>query len=47
MEIVGIEPGPEVGRMLGLLEEAQAAGEIETRRQAVEFVKQMAQRGTD
>ena len=32
-------PGHEIGRMLGLLDEAQAAGEISTVEEAVEFVR--------
>lgn len=40
MELLGIEPGRELGRLLGELEEAQAAGEVTTREAAVAFVRQ-------
>lgn len=40
-----LEPGPEVGRLLRLIEEAQAAGEIETRKEAVELARTAQQRG--
>lgn len=39
MSALGIGPGPEVGRLLDALEEAQGAGEVSTREQAIEFVR--------
>lgn len=39
MKALKIPPGPEVGRILGLLQEAQAEGKVRDRRQAIEFVK--------
>jgi poly(A) polymerase len=42
IETLQIKPGPEIGRLLRLLEEAQATGQVSTREQALEFVKQAA-----
>lgn len=39
MAELGIGPGPEVGRVLAALEEAQAAGEVCDREQALRFVR--------
>lgn len=36
---LGIEPGPEIGRLLALVEEERAAGTISTREQALELVR--------
>jgi poly(A) polymerase-like protein len=36
---LGIPPGPEVGRLLGLIEEERAAGTISTREEALELVR--------
>jgi poly(A) polymerase len=36
----GMQPGPEIGKVLETLREAQAAGEIATRQEASDFVKQ-------
>jgi len=38
MELRGIVPGPEVGRILEALREAQAAGEVQSRQEAESFV---------
>jgi hypothetical protein len=38
---LGIEAGPEVGRLLGELEAAQYAGEIGTPSEAVELARQL------
>lgn len=43
MEALGLPPGPEVGRLLEALREAQAAGEIRSREEALDWVRQ--QRG--
>lgn len=40
MEALTLEPGPEIGRLLRLLEEAQAVGEVNTREEALRFVRQ-------
>jgi putative nucleotidyltransferase with HDIG domain len=43
VEVMGIlkfDGGPEIGRLLRLLEEAQAAGEIATKAEAIAFVRQ-------
>lgn len=41
---LGLEPGPEIGRMLDLVEEERAAGTIETREEALELVRREAAR---
>jgi hypothetical protein len=41
MAALGIGPGPEVGRLLALLEEAQAAGEVAGRERAIELVRRL------
>lgn len=38
MTELGVSPGQEIGRLLRLLEEAQAAGEVTTREEAIAFV---------
>lgn len=40
MRTLDLKPGPEVGRLLRLLQEAQAAGEVNSRETAVQFVQQ-------
>lgn len=40
MALLAIPPGPEVGRLLRLLEEAQAAGEIGSREEAVRLARE-------
>jgi hypothetical protein len=42
MRLLDMEPGPEVGRLLALLVEAQAAGEVADRADAVRLVRQAA-----
>lgn len=44
MELANIPPGHEVGRLLRLLEEAQAAGEVSTRDEAAVFIQRHAGR---
>jgi tRNA nucleotidyltransferase/poly(A) polymerase len=39
MAALGIEQGPEVGRLLAALEEAQASGDVRDRETAIEFVR--------
>ena len=39
MEALTLRPGPEVGRLLRLIQEAQAAGELETAVAAIEFAR--------
>ena len=36
---LGLPPGPEIGRLLELVEEERAAGEISTREEALELVR--------
>ncbi|MEX1253003.1 MAG: HD domain-containing protein [Dehalococcoidia bacterium] len=44
MEALGIGPGPEIGRLLGSLEEAQGAGDVTDRDEALSFVRRQHQR---
>jgi len=39
MDLLGLEPGPEIGRLLAQLAESQAAGEVTSREQAIRFVR--------
>ncbi len=39
MVALAIEPGPEVGRLLAVLEEAQASGEVTSRQDALAFIR--------
>jgi tRNA nucleotidyltransferase/poly(A) polymerase len=36
---LGIKPGPEVGRLLGLVEEARAEGQVSNKNDALDFIK--------
>ncbi len=40
MDALGLEPGPTLGRLLNALVEAQAAGEVRSRSQALKWVRQ-------
>jgi len=42
-EALGIERGPELGKLLAALQEARFAGEIETREEAVDLARQLSQ----
>ncbi len=44
MEALGIHPGPLVGRLLRAVEEAQAAGEVRTREEALALVRRLGAR---
>jgi poly(A) polymerase len=39
MKIFGLSPGPRVGQLLEALRETQAAGEVTTREQAIDYIK--------
>jgi hypothetical protein len=41
---LGIPPGPEVGRLLDLIDEERAAGTISTREEALELVRRELRR---
>jgi hypothetical protein len=41
MEALGLEPGPELGDLLEQVREAQAAGEVKTRDEAISFAKKL------
>jgi putative nucleotidyltransferase with HDIG domain len=41
MESGGLEPGPEVGRLLETLREAQATGQVHTRQEAIDFIREL------
>ncbi|NIS79147.1 MAG: HD domain-containing protein [Anaerolineales bacterium] len=42
MQDLGLDPGPEVGKLLEAIREAQAAGEVVSREQALEFARKAA-----
>jgi poly(A) polymerase-like protein len=44
---LGLPPGPEIGRLLELVEEERAAGTIETREEALELVRREVVGGSD
>lgn len=46
MSALGVPEGPLVGRLLEALREAQAAGEVGTREEALAFVRELAREGT-
>jgi hypothetical protein len=39
---LGLEPGPQIGRLLRTLQEAQAAGEVRSREEALALVGRIA-----
>ena len=41
MHALGLGPGPELGRLLALLREAQAVGTVSTREGAVAYLRQL------
>jgi putative nucleotidyltransferase with HDIG domain len=41
MEYLGLVPGPEIGRILGQIEENQATGDITTREEALQFAESL------
>ncbi|MBI4294605.1 MAG: CCA tRNA nucleotidyltransferase [Chloroflexi bacterium] len=41
MSVLGLRPGPELGRLLEVVREAQAAGEVATREQALDVVRKL------
>jgi len=41
MEALGLPPGEEVGRLLNRLREAEIAGRVRTREEALEFLKNL------
>ena len=40
IQLFGIRPGPEIGRLLEAVREAQAVGEVTTREEALEYVRE-------
>ncbi|MEW6034688.1 MAG: HD domain-containing protein [Chloroflexota bacterium] len=47
IDTFGMEPGPQLGLLLGRVREAQASGEVNTREEALEFIRrQLARPGT-
>ncbi|HWO72398.1 MAG TPA: HD domain-containing protein, partial [Dehalococcoidia bacterium] len=42
MAALELQPGPEVGRLLAAIEEAQALGEVATKEEAIEYARRMA-----
>ena len=45
MQLLNIKPGPQVGKLLEMVREAQAAGELEGRDQAVDFARSKLDQG--
>ncbi|MCP5097097.1 MAG: HD domain-containing protein, partial [Chloroflexi bacterium] len=43
MQVLQLKPGPEIGRLLRLITEAQAAGDLHTRDEALSFAHKAAQ----
>jgi poly(A) polymerase len=41
LEVLGLEPGPKVGRLLEAIREAQAAGEVQTHAQALSLAREI------
>jgi hypothetical protein len=41
MQALGLGPGPEVGRLLALLREAQAVGAVSTREAALAYLRRL------
>jgi hypothetical protein len=39
MKVLKLKPGPEVGRLLAAVKEAQAAGEVKTKKEALALAK--------
>ncbi|MCP4427377.1 MAG: polynucleotide adenylyltransferase, partial [Chloroflexi bacterium] len=39
MDLLQLKPGPEIGRLLRLIQEAQAAGELTNREEALQFAR--------
>jgi hypothetical protein len=46
MAVLGVQPGPEVGRLLALAREAQALGLVSTREEALALLRRETERGT-
>ncbi len=44
MQVLGLKPGPQVGRVLETITEAQVEGKIKTRKDALSFLKKMAEK---
>ncbi|MFO3796626.1 MAG: hypothetical protein ACK8QZ_04985, partial [Anaerolineales bacterium] len=40
MQEFGLAPGPQIGQLLAAVREAQACGEIHTRQEALDFIKE-------
>ena len=45
-DIFGLSPGPKVGQLLKAVIEAQAVGEVNSRQQAIEYVKRSIDKET-
>jgi poly(A) polymerase len=45
MRIFGLKPGPRLGKLLEVVKEAQAAGELTTREQALEYIRRTVVKG--
>jgi poly(A) polymerase len=47
MEALDLPPGPEIGRLLRLLREAQAVGDVATREAALAYIRRMRDHALD
>jgi len=43
--LLGLPPGPEIGRLLGMLREAEAAGEVQTQEEALDLLREAVREG--
>jgi hypothetical protein len=46
-QALGLQPGPKLGRLVALVQEAQAIGEIKSREQALAFARRLLEQETD
>lgn len=44
MDVLGVQPGPEIGRLLAEIREAQAEGEIKTREEALDLARRLSEK---
>jgi hypothetical protein len=43
--LLGLPPGPEIGRLLGVLREAEAVGEVQTQEEALDLLREAVREG--
>ena len=47
MSVLGLEPGPEIGRVLDIVREAEEDGAVKTRKQALAYLRRTGVRNPD